>query len=243
MQNYDYSRLHSSLVGVIQEAQAKIGYDRHAITFYYPASSVAHMLGTKEDADAVEQALAGFSAFAQPTLGAVEVVRDDERFCIYVPAEGAEYVHEKVPDSGFLKAFLAVVSGLEVSLDDILAVFHRFSDEVVCEKSRAAMSSTTSFTSKTASRTATATASSSKRTAVRPTTASFARITKRSASDTEKRWSKRRSFSVSRRRLCCLSCSALSGADSAHGSRHASCAMPIRRVRCFPRTSGRRTGR
>ena len=29
MQNYDYSRLHSSLVGVIQEAQAKIGYDRH----------------------------------------------------------------------------------------------------------------------------------------------------------------------------------------------------------------------
>ena len=69
MQNYDYSRLHSSLVGVIQEAQAKIGYDRHAITFYYPASSVAHMLGTKEDADAVEQALAGFSAFAQPTLG------------------------------------------------------------------------------------------------------------------------------------------------------------------------------
>ena len=116
MQNYDYSRLHSSLVGVIQEAQAKIGYDRHAITFYYPASSVAHMLGTKEDADAVEQALAGFSAFAQPTLGAVEVVRDDERFC------------------GFLKAFLAVVSGLEVSLDDILAVFHRFSDEVVCEK-------------------------------------------------------------------------------------------------------------
>ena len=134
MQNYDYSRLHSSLVGVIQEAQAKIGYDRHAITFYYPAASLAHMLGTKEDADTVEQALAGFSAFAQPTLGAVEVVRDDERFCIYVPAEGAEYVHEKVPDSGFLKAFLAVVSGLEVSLDDILAVFHRFSDEVVCEK-------------------------------------------------------------------------------------------------------------
>ena len=69
MQNYDYSRLHSSLVGVIQEAQTKIGYDRHAITFYYPAASLAHMLGTKEDADTVEQALAGFSAFAQPTLG------------------------------------------------------------------------------------------------------------------------------------------------------------------------------
>ena len=51
-ENKGFDRLHGSLVGVIQEAQTKIGYDRHAITFYYPASSVAHMLGTKEDADA-----------------------------------------------------------------------------------------------------------------------------------------------------------------------------------------------
>ena len=61
-------------------------------------------------------------------------MRDGERFCFHVPAEGAEFVHEKVPDSGFLRAFLAVMSGLEVSLDDILAVFHRFSDSVTCER-------------------------------------------------------------------------------------------------------------
>lgn len=133
-ENKGFARLHSSLVGVIQEAQTKIGYDRHAITFYYPAASVAHMLGTAEDADTVEQALRGFDAYEEPTLGAVEVVRDGERFCFHVPAEGAEYVHEKVPDSGFLKEFLAVVSGLEVNLDDILAVLHRFSDDVTCEK-------------------------------------------------------------------------------------------------------------
>ena len=78
-ENKGFDRLHGSLVGVIQEAQTKIGYDRHAITFYYPASSVAHMLGTKEDADAVEQALRGFAAHEAPTLGAVEVVRDGER--------------------------------------------------------------------------------------------------------------------------------------------------------------------
>ena len=92
MQNYDYSRLHSSLVGVIQEAQTKIGYDRHAITFYYPASSVAHMLGTAEDADAVERALRGFAAFAQPTLGAVEVVRD------MIPEASLAGVHIYFPD-------------------------------------------------------------------------------------------------------------------------------------------------
>ena len=78
-ENKGFDRLHGSLVGVIQEAQTKIGYDRHAITFYYPASSVAHMLGTKEDADAVERALRGFAAHEAPTLGAVEVVRDGER--------------------------------------------------------------------------------------------------------------------------------------------------------------------
>ena len=75
-ENKGFDRLHGSLVGVIQEAQTKIGYDRHAITFYYPASSIAHMLGTAEDADAVERALRGFAAHEAPTLGTVEVGRE-----------------------------------------------------------------------------------------------------------------------------------------------------------------------
>ena len=71
---------------------------------------------------------------AADTLGAIQVTRDDKRFCFHISAEGTQYVHEQLPDPAFLRAFLQVMCGLTVSFDDILAVFHQFSDKVHCEK-------------------------------------------------------------------------------------------------------------
>ena len=110
MNSVNYKRLEKSLTDVIQEAQLKIGYDHHPITLYYPPESVARLLGTPEE-DA-----------------------DDKRFCFHISAEGTQYVHEQLPDPAFLRAFLQVMRGLTVSFDDILAVFHQFSDKVHCEK-------------------------------------------------------------------------------------------------------------
>ena len=135
METANYTRLIKSLTDVMQEAQVKIGYDRHPITLYYPTESVARLLGTPEDDAAyTERLLADLPAHTADTLGAVEVTRDEERFCFHIPAEGAQYVHEKLPDPAFLREFLQVLRGLEVSLDDILAVFHKFSGCVHCEK-------------------------------------------------------------------------------------------------------------
>ena len=104
MNSVNYKRLEKSLTDVIQEAQLKIGYDHHPITLYYPTESVA------------------------------QVTRDDKRFCFHISAEGTQYVHEQLPDPAFLRAFLQVMCGLTVSFDDILAVFHQFSNKVHCEK-------------------------------------------------------------------------------------------------------------
>ena len=118
MNSVNYKRLEKSLTDVIQEAQLKIGYDHHPITLYYPTESVARLL----------------SAHTADTLGAIQVTRDDKRFCFHISAEGTQYVHEQLPDPAFLRAFLQVMRGLTVSFDDILAVFHQFSDKVHCEK-------------------------------------------------------------------------------------------------------------
>ena len=135
MNSVNYKRLEKSLTDVIQEAQLKIGYDHHPITLYYPTESVARLLGTpEEDADNTEHALASLSAHTADTLGAIQVTRDDKRFCFHISAEGTQYVHEQLPDPAFLRAFLQVMHGLTVSFDDILAVFHHFSDKVHCEK-------------------------------------------------------------------------------------------------------------
>ena len=135
MNSVNYKRLEKSLTDVIQEAQLKIGYDHHPITLYYPTESVARLLGTpEEDADSTEHALASLSTHTADTLGAIQVTRDDKRFCFHISAEGTQYVHEQLPDPAFLRAFLQVMRGLTVSFDDILAVFHQFSDKVHCEK-------------------------------------------------------------------------------------------------------------
>ena len=135
MQPVSYNRLEKSLTDVMQEAQLKLGYDRHPITLYYPTESVARLLGTpEEDADGTARLLASFPAHTADTLGAVEITREENRFCFRIPAEGVQYVHENLPEPAFLRAFLQVIRGLEVTLEDILAVFRQFSDHVICEK-------------------------------------------------------------------------------------------------------------
>lgn len=133
--NEGFSRLHKSLIDVIQEAQIKLGYDRHAIMLYYPEASVARLLDLPtDDVSQIEHALTAFGTYTTPTLGTVIVEHEEGRFCFRIPAEGAEYVHEKIPDNAFLRAFLSVVSGLEVDISKILAVFQQFSKDVICEK-------------------------------------------------------------------------------------------------------------
>ncbi len=110
MNSVNYKRLEKSLTDVIQEAQLKIGYDHHPITLYYPTESVARLLGTpEEDADNTEHALASLSTHTADTLGAIQVTRDDKRFCFHISAEGTQYVHEQLPDPAFLRAFLQVM--------------------------------------------------------------------------------------------------------------------------------------
>ena len=49
---------------------------------------MARLLGTpEEDADNTEHALASLSAHTADTLGAIQVTRDDKRFCFHISAE------------------------------------------------------------------------------------------------------------------------------------------------------------
>ena len=134
MNSVNYKRLEKSLTDVIQEAQLKIGYDHHPITLYYPTESVARLLGTpEEDADNTEHAL----RFPFPRTPPTHLAQSKSPAMTSASAstfpQKAQYVHEQLPDPAFLRAFLQVMRGLTVSFDDILAVFHQFSDKVHCE--------------------------------------------------------------------------------------------------------------
>lgn len=129
-----YESLKKDLMAVIKESQIKLGYARNAIGLYYPLESLNRLLDSGLDAAGMDRALQEFAVLAEEELGVISVSREQTRYCIRIPEEGVEYVHDKVADPGFLKAFLDKIGHCNISMDDILDVFRRFSDHVVCEK-------------------------------------------------------------------------------------------------------------
>ncbi len=129
----DFQRLEHNIIDIIKEEQIKLGYHYETIRLYYPMESLNHLLGTDLQADALKSVLDGFGNYTKERLGQAEWSHQDTRFCILIPAEGVAYVHEKVEDRHFLREFIETISRHGTKPEDILAVFHRYSDRVSCE--------------------------------------------------------------------------------------------------------------
>ena len=76
----DYHKLEQSLIDVVKEEQAKLGYRKEEIRLYYPLSSLNHFFGTEADAEEMTQMLAGFAEDTKDRLGNVQSSHKGERF-------------------------------------------------------------------------------------------------------------------------------------------------------------------
>ena len=56
----NYNRLETSLIDVIKEEQAKLGYMKEKISLYYPLSSLNHFFESKADAAGMMEILKDF---------------------------------------------------------------------------------------------------------------------------------------------------------------------------------------
>ena len=162
MHELDYSNLERSLIDVIKEEQAKLGYYREDIRLYYPLSSLNHFLGTDVNADKMQKILEGTgenvdetrnivegkeagSATAEPIvagmnarlsdkLGMVEVSHRGDRFCFHILPEGVEYVHENTKENEFIRKLVNLVAKHGCTIDQIYELFTAHSDRVGREK-------------------------------------------------------------------------------------------------------------
>ena len=162
MHELDYSNLERSLIDVITEEQAKLGYYREDIRLYYPLSSLNHFLGTDVNADKMQKILEGTgenvdetrnivegkeagSATAEPIvagmnarlsdkLGMVEVSHRGDRFCFHILPEGVEYVHENTKENEFIRELVNLVAKHGCTIDQIYELFTAHSDRVGREK-------------------------------------------------------------------------------------------------------------
>ncbi len=148
MLQYNYDNLQRSLIDVIKEEQAKLGYYREDIRLYYPLSSLNHFFGTNVGADEMQRILdgkgkgetdrtpivAGMNETLSDKLGMVEVSHRGDRFCFHIPPEGVEYVHENTTENEFIRELVQLVAKHGCTIDQVYELFQAHSDQVGREK-------------------------------------------------------------------------------------------------------------
>ncbi len=127
--------LEQNIYDTVKEWEIKIGYRKEGIQLYYPLESLLELLDIGKSG--FPAAVSEFCKEAQKRLGNVEITKTEEegRYCIRIPAEGVEYIHQNIPENLFLKAFLETITTSGKTQRDVLAIFQKFSDKVQVKKS------------------------------------------------------------------------------------------------------------
>ncbi|MBR1930251.1 MAG: DUF3877 family protein [Lachnospiraceae bacterium] len=109
----------------------KIGYREGDMKLYYPAESLAGMLGLQKGFDeaALDKALTGFCEAVRDRLGAITLSRHEGRYCVDIPDAGCAYVAEQVPEPAFLKCFLEIVTSPGKTIEDVRDCFAKYAAE------------------------------------------------------------------------------------------------------------------
>lgn len=129
----DYHKLEQSLIDVVKEEQAKLGYRKEEIRLYYPLSSLNHFFGTEADAEEMTQMLAGFAEDTKDRLGNVQSSHKGDRFCFYIPEQGAEYVHEHMAENEFIRELVELVGRHGCTMEEIQKLFAAQGKEIHTE--------------------------------------------------------------------------------------------------------------
>lgn len=117
------------------EAQLKLGYAKECIRLYYPVTSLNTVLGTNflesdEMCDALKDAFDSDS-----TLKGISFCAHEDRIEVRISADGTEYIHKNIKASDFLRDIIELFSNHHgLKLDEIKAVFGKFSSDYKCEK-------------------------------------------------------------------------------------------------------------
>ena len=90
----NFKKLENNLLDMIQEQQVKIGYMSGVTRFYYPLQSLNRLLGTELTEEEMQHAMEEFSDYACDRLGKVTASSKNGRFCITLPPQASDYVHE-----------------------------------------------------------------------------------------------------------------------------------------------------
>ena len=128
-----FEKLENSLIDVIKEEQAKLGFKEEKIHLYYPLSSLNHFFSAQDSADEMAARLQNLPEELTSKLGDVEVSHKGDRFCFYIPEPGSIYVHENMKENEFIRALIELVGRHGCTIEEIKELFHSYSDKIITE--------------------------------------------------------------------------------------------------------------
>jgi hypothetical protein len=130
----NFNALENNIIDVIKEEQIKLGYKSETIRLYYPMESINHLLDSNFSLAELPGILDQFCEYIRLRLGDVVHSNKETRFCFIIPPAGVTYVHEEIEDRHFLREFIGKISSHNRSLEELLEVFHRYSESVICKE-------------------------------------------------------------------------------------------------------------
>lgn len=131
----NYISLEQNICDGIKEGQIKLGFDNETVRLYYPLSSIAAILAIDiTSTQEMMTLLQGFKQHLSGKLGELEVSHNGDRFCFAIPPKGTQYIHEHYETSEFLVTLINKVREPLCKLEDVLAIFHHYSKNIVCQK-------------------------------------------------------------------------------------------------------------
>lgn len=112
-----YERLEKSLIDLVKEEQAKLGYRKEMIRLYYPLSSLNHFMETNADSEEMQELLAAFPKAAEDIFGEVGITHAKDRFCFALSEKASEYVHENMKPNGSKPGFVVYYTNYSMMID------------------------------------------------------------------------------------------------------------------------------
>ena len=137
-----YSRLAKSLIDIVKEQQAKLGYRKEIVRLYYPLSTLRHFFECAVADNKIAPRVISENQMLEilapdnlpkqltDTIGEIKVTARNERFCIEIPPEGSEYVHENTADNEFISGLIELVGTHGCTMERITELFYKYSDDI-----------------------------------------------------------------------------------------------------------------
>ena len=121
-----FQKLERSLIDVIKEEQAKLGYQKEKIQMYYPLSSLNHFFSAQDSEEEMAGRLKEMPESIKGKLGEVAVSHKNDSFCFHIPEEGSVYVHEHTQPDEFIKALIQLIPDHDCTIERIRELFDKY---------------------------------------------------------------------------------------------------------------------